>query len=178
MGTPTESSWPGHTKLPSWKMLQPAQPAPPCLAAEVGGRMTPDALQLAERLLALDPQRRISAKTAVNAAFFKTHPQVHECPWSCTVYRIAHPNRLCKCLDISCVHPQVVAPEQLPPMSFKNVSAAAARAHASERKNSLSFFFCIIAHLTTPFLFFFSEPVFSRVRDEERDEEAEGRNRS
>ena len=79
MGTPTESSWPGHTNLPSWKMLQPAQPAPPRLAAEVSGRMTPDALQLAERLLALDPQRRISAKTAVNAAFFKTHPQVCEC---------------------------------------------------------------------------------------------------
>ena len=62
-------------------MLQPAQPAPPRLAAEVSGRMTPDALQLAERLLALDPQRRISAKTAVNAAFFKTHPQVCECAW-------------------------------------------------------------------------------------------------
>ena len=74
MGVPTEGSWPGHTELPNWQAMKPKEPFQNRLAIEVAGRMNPEALQLAERLLAMNPQRRLAAKTALNSTFLTSHP--------------------------------------------------------------------------------------------------------
>ncbi|GAA5825786.1 hypothetical protein JCM11251_000368 [Rhodosporidiobolus azoricus] len=69
MGTPTPSTWPGLTQMPDYKTNFPRWR--PANLAEVLPEMDDRARALLEGMLQIDPERRISAKTAL------THPYFH-----------------------------------------------------------------------------------------------------
>ena len=71
LGTPTEESWPGHANLPDWMEFQFA-PAPPL--RQLFATAPPDALDLLSKLLAFDPNRRISAEQALRHPYFDAQP--------------------------------------------------------------------------------------------------------
>jgi len=62
-GTPTEETWPGVTKLRDFKSTFPKFKAVPL--AEVAKNMDSLGLDLLSKLIALDPGKRISARTAL-----------------------------------------------------------------------------------------------------------------
>eukprot|EP01116_Phalansterium_solitarium_P013842 TRINITY_DN31272_c0_g1_i1.p1 TRINITY_DN31272_c0_g1~~TRINITY_DN31272_c0_g1_i1.p1 ORF type:complete len:308 (+),score=23.50 TRINITY_DN31272_c0_g1_i1:88-1011(+) len=68
LGTPTETIWPGVTKLPDFKPTFPMW-KPSNLAQHVPGA-DPLALDLLKQLLEYEPSRRISAKRALQHAYF------------------------------------------------------------------------------------------------------------
>ena len=70
LGTPTES-WPGHANLPDWMEFQ-FTPAPPL--RQLFATAPPDALDLLSKLLAFDPNRRISAEQALRHPYFDAQP--------------------------------------------------------------------------------------------------------
>ncbi|KAG5187005.1 kinase-like domain-containing protein [Tribonema minus] len=81
VGTPTDSAWPGHAELPLWQEMQPPVFYPNVLkshlletARKMGthSSMTPEAVDLIARLMTLDPQRRMSAKTALEGRLSST----------------------------------------------------------------------------------------------------------
>lgn len=70
MGTPTEKTWPGVTKLqdysavfPKWQRCEFDLPLPP------------DGIDLLEKMLCYDPAKRISAKQALQHPFFDDLPK-------------------------------------------------------------------------------------------------------
>jgi len=79
-GTPTEINWPGCSRL-RWYSRLVVGPEQPCqlrqrLQARLAGRAVPEsALDLAERMLCLDPARRISARDALLHPFFAEAPR-------------------------------------------------------------------------------------------------------
>ncbi|GAA5906050.1 hypothetical protein JCM6882_003545 [Rhodosporidiobolus microsporus] len=68
MGTPTPSSWPGLTQMPDYKTNFPRWR--PAVLAEVLPEMDERGLALLEGMLQIDPERRISAKTALAHPYF------------------------------------------------------------------------------------------------------------
>lgn len=68
MGTPDEGTWPGVSSLPDFKTSFPKWPARP-LAKVVPG-LDEAGVDLLGRMLALDPQRRVSAKEALLHPWF------------------------------------------------------------------------------------------------------------
>ncbi|GAA6027408.1 hypothetical protein JCM8097_007839 [Rhodosporidiobolus ruineniae] len=71
MGTPTPQSWPGLTQMPDYKTTFPRW-APTDLQQLLGAEMDDRALDLLERMLQIDPDRRMSAKRALTHPYFHT----------------------------------------------------------------------------------------------------------
>jgi cyclin-dependent kinase 12/13 len=72
-GTPTDETWPEAKKLPWYHDVAPQKVYKPRLR-EVFKDFPPSALNLIERLLCLDPARRLSAADALDSDFFWTEP--------------------------------------------------------------------------------------------------------
>ncbi|CAM9231488.1 unnamed protein product [Pylaiella littoralis] len=82
-GTPDSKRWPTHEELPSFGSMMPKTKYPDRLkqhlteAARTAGTdklLTSEAIDLISRLLTLDPNRRTSAKQALETRYFRTHP--------------------------------------------------------------------------------------------------------
>ena len=71
LGTPTEESWPGHKNLPDYVEFSHC-PCPPLRQLFVTA--PPDALDLLQKLMAFDPNRRLSAEDALKHPYFSTQP--------------------------------------------------------------------------------------------------------
>lgn len=72
-GTPDEINWPGVSKIPWYNKFKPARPLKRRVR-EVFRHFDRNALELLEKMLALDPSQRISAKDALDAEYFWTDP--------------------------------------------------------------------------------------------------------
>lgn len=70
LGTPSEQTWPGVTALPDWKSTFPQWPAPADWSAIVP-QLDSDGLDLLQRMLVYEPGRRISARQALEHAYFR-----------------------------------------------------------------------------------------------------------
>jgi serine/threonine protein kinase len=68
LGTPTEETWPGVTRLPAYKGSFPK--CPRRNLAEVIPNADPLALDLIEKMLIYDPAKRISARAALDHPYF------------------------------------------------------------------------------------------------------------
>ncbi|GAQ86098.1 Cdc2-related protein kinase [Klebsormidium nitens] len=73
-GSPTEENWPGYLELPWAKQWTDAVPRRPRKLRHTFRNFSPDALELVERLLTLDPEKRGTAAEALDAEFFWTPP--------------------------------------------------------------------------------------------------------
>lgn len=76
-GTPTERSWPGWEELPGApSVLRTAKYAPrlESVLAREGNNIGPEANRLIRSLLELDPKKRLSAKEALDHAWFRKDP--------------------------------------------------------------------------------------------------------
>nr|CAA66233.1 cyclin-dependent kinase [Antirrhinum majus] len=69
MGTPNEETWPGVTSLPDFKSAFPKWPAKE-LAAVVPN-LDASGLDLLDKMLRLDPSKRITARNALQHEYFK-----------------------------------------------------------------------------------------------------------
>jgi len=67
MGTPTEETWPGVTKLPDWHICPQWRARP---LAERCPHLSADGLDLLQGMLSLDPSTRIDALSAINHPYF------------------------------------------------------------------------------------------------------------
>ncbi|RDX55618.1 Pkinase-domain-containing protein [Lentinus brumalis] len=70
MGTPTADSWPGITSLPWYEIFKPNEFIPNRFRDLFKKWLSPAGLDLAEQLLAWDPERRITAVQALEAPYF------------------------------------------------------------------------------------------------------------
>jgi serine/threonine protein kinase len=73
-GTPSEVSWPGISQLPGWGLVDSSRHYPLQDLPQVFNFLSPDALDLALRLLSLDPKKRISSYEALQHPWFWTTP--------------------------------------------------------------------------------------------------------
>jgi len=73
-GTPTEEVWPGCTKLPWFHMFKPEKPHRRRLLEHLS-RAPLDVQDLCDKLLALDPAKRLRADAAILHDFFFNEPQ-------------------------------------------------------------------------------------------------------
>jgi len=73
-GTPSEDIWPGVSQLPGWGLVEAVDPHPLRNLADLYDYLDPNALDLAMRLLSLDPKRRISSYDALQHPWFWTTP--------------------------------------------------------------------------------------------------------
>ena len=71
LGTPTEETWPGHKTLPDYMEFSKT-PAPDLRG--VFATAPPEALDLLKKLMAFDPNRRVSAAEALRHAYFSAQP--------------------------------------------------------------------------------------------------------
>ncbi|KAH9626336.1 hypothetical protein KSS87_000568 [Heliosperma pusillum] len=72
-GSPDEIIWPGVSEIPWYNNFKPARPKRRRLR-EVFRYFDPDALDLLDKMLTLDPCKRISAKDALDADYFRREP--------------------------------------------------------------------------------------------------------
>ena len=68
LGTPTEQSWPGVTRLPDYKQTFPKWPARP-LSQRVP-TLDPAGVDLLRKTLIYEPSARITAKTSMDHEYF------------------------------------------------------------------------------------------------------------
>jgi len=73
VGTPTNENWPTAEQLPLYANLKPKVKYPSSIAKRYG-RFGLEAVDLLEKLLTLDPEKRIDASTALDANYFFTDP--------------------------------------------------------------------------------------------------------
>ncbi|OAE26969.1 hypothetical protein AXG93_1027s1100 [Marchantia polymorpha subsp. ruderalis] len=69
LGTPNEETWPGVTSLPDYKSAFPKWP-PKNLSTVVPG-LEPGGIDLLAKMLTLEPNRRITARDALDHEYFK-----------------------------------------------------------------------------------------------------------
>eukprot|EP00054_Salpingoeca_dolichothecata_P026092 m.185174 g.185174 ORF g.185174 m.185174 type:complete len:488 (-) comp25559_c0_seq3:48-1511(-) len=79
-GTPNEKDWPGFSKLPCNNFVKPRQDEPRRLKERLKLRLpkkpgVSEAIDLIDKLLALDPKQRLDANAALNEDFFWTEPR-------------------------------------------------------------------------------------------------------
>ncbi|XP_034691934.1 cyclin-dependent kinase C-1-like [Vitis riparia] len=72
-GSPDENNWPGVSKIPWYNNFKPAKPLERRVR-EVFRTFDRHALDLVDRMLTLDPSKRISAKDALDAEYFWNDP--------------------------------------------------------------------------------------------------------
>ncbi|KAI9250331.1 Pkinase-domain-containing protein [Sporodiniella umbellata] len=72
MGTPTVESWPTITDLPWYKLVRPAQTYVSRFKELYQSLLSPGALELAQALLTMHPEKRPSAAEALDFSYFKT----------------------------------------------------------------------------------------------------------
>ncbi|CAK5273806.1 unnamed protein product [Mycena citricolor] len=82
LGTPTEQDWPGHTKLPDYV---PIGQFPKTPLRDLFTAASADTLNLLGQCLVYEPRKRLSAKDALNHAYFFALPYP------------SHPSKLPKC---------------------------------------------------------------------------------
>ncbi len=71
MGTPTEETWPGHTKLPDFVQFKTF---PATNLTDIFTAASADLIDLMTKLLSLDPQRRVKCSEALKLAYFTNRP--------------------------------------------------------------------------------------------------------
>ncbi len=71
MGTPTEETWPGHTKLPDYVAFKSYPPTP---LRDIFIAAGPDLIALLDRMLALDPNKRCTSQQALKSDYFSNRP--------------------------------------------------------------------------------------------------------
>ncbi len=71
MGTPTEESWPGHTKLPDYVAFKSYPPIPLRDIFIAAGQ---DLIALMETMLAIDPNKRCASQEALKSEYFSNRP--------------------------------------------------------------------------------------------------------
>ncbi|CAI9109462.1 OLC1v1009284C1 [Oldenlandia corymbosa var. corymbosa] len=72
-GTPDEMNWPGVSKMPWYSKFKPARPMKRRIR-DFFRHFDRHALELLDKMLALDPSQRIGAKDALDAEYFWTDP--------------------------------------------------------------------------------------------------------
>ncbi|CAM8916663.1 unnamed protein product [Rhodiola kirilowii] len=87
-GAPDETNWPGVTKIPWYNNFKPTRPLKRRLR-EAFRNFDRHALELLEKMLALDPSQRISAKDALDAEYFWADPLPCD-PKSLPKYEASH----------------------------------------------------------------------------------------
>ncbi|CEP15525.1 hypothetical protein [Parasitella parasitica] len=70
LGTPSEQTWPGISQFPEYKHKPLEAVYPPQLLSQYVPGIDPEGLDLLTRMLQYQPQLRISAKDALNHAYF------------------------------------------------------------------------------------------------------------
>ncbi len=76
-GTPTEAEWPGVKNLPHFFNMVPKEKKPRNLVNYIKKQVSnvdPLALQLLEKLLQYNPEKRLSAKAALLDKYFTSDP--------------------------------------------------------------------------------------------------------
>lgn len=68
-GTPTEKTWPGVTNLPDWNTKFPTWPL--LDLSLFLPRLSPEGVDLVQRLLSMDPKHRLSAREALQHPYFE-----------------------------------------------------------------------------------------------------------
>ncbi|CAE6516579.1 unnamed protein product [Rhizoctonia solani] len=70
MGTPNVETWPGLTDMPWFELVKSAEPVKSYFRSIFNKYLSPAALDLAESLLAYDPNKRATAAQALQAPYF------------------------------------------------------------------------------------------------------------
>ena len=71
LGSPTQENWPDHQLLPDFVTFKSFPGTP---LKEIFTAAGPDLIQLLERLLSLDPNKRCTATEALKMAYFSNKP--------------------------------------------------------------------------------------------------------
>lgn len=87
-GTPDEINWPGVSKIPWYNKFKPARPMKRRIK-EVFRHFDSHALELLDKMLCLDPSKRISAQEALVAEYFFVDPRPCD-PRSLPKYESSH----------------------------------------------------------------------------------------
>lgn len=87
-GTPDEINWPGVSKIPWYNKFKPARPMKRRIK-EVFRHFDSHALELLDKMLCLDPSKRISAQEALVAEYFFEDPRPCD-PRSLPQYESSH----------------------------------------------------------------------------------------
>ncbi|GBG89574.1 hypothetical protein CBR_g49363 [Chara braunii] len=110
-GTPDESNWEDVTKLPLYSLIKNEKPHPRQLHINFKN-FHPSALKLVEKLLTLDPKKRLSAKDALDSDYFWTDPMPCDpgrssSSWNVVVTRAHRPGRQRIVVRVPCKTPTI-----------------------------------------------------------------------
>lgn len=72
LGTPDDITWPGFSSMPDHKKTFPQWK--PQSMTQLLSNLSPDALELTLQMLNYDPDRRITARSALESPYFQSMP--------------------------------------------------------------------------------------------------------